>query len=251
MLNINTNTKPIGPRFTAENINTKPIGPRSASELLEVIIRNNPSVYDLDEDASQRVISLKIKERLNQMNDQETDYYEDLVDKDQTRYETDCKNYSRLLEIDRVYNSPSPWRLRQDSQQNKLEHVPKSNSSPVPTPNEDYLPPDDYTRPPRIGSGANWKLADQLYELANFYHIRDHKPDDQDDFIPPAARDMYMQARIVSNIPLIKSIDSEWMNGLNTKNVLEYFQHGVVLDLLQFRLRQDHKSIATATVKKE
>ena len=101
------------------------------------------------------------------------------------------------------------------------------------------------------GSGANWKLADQLYELANFYHIRDHKPDDKDDFIQPAARDMYMQARIVSNIPLIKSIDSEWMNGLNTKNVLEYFQHGVVLDLLQFRLRQDHKSIATATVKKE
>lgn len=227
------------------NTNTKPIGPRSAAELLEVVIRSNLQQYDLAEDSSPRAISLKIKERLNQMDDQETKYYDDLVDKDQIRYEKDCKNYSRLLEIDRVYNSPSPWRLRQESQQNKSEQIPQSNSSPVPTNNEDYLPPDDFTRPPRIGSGANWKLADQLYELANFYHIRDHKPDDKDDFIPPAAQDMYMQARIVSNIPLIKSIDSEWMNGVNKKNVLEYFQHGVVLDLLQFRLRQDHKSIAT------
>ena len=191
------------------NTNTKPIGPRSAAELLEVVIRSNLQQYDLAEDSSPRAISLKIKERLNQMDDQETKYYDDLVDKDQIRYEKDCKNYSRLLEIDRVYNSPSPWRLRQESQQNKSEQIPQSNSSPVPTPNEDYLPPDDFTRPPRIGSGANWKLADQLYELANFYHIRDHKPDDKDDFIPPAAQDMYMQARIVSNIPLIKSIDSE------------------------------------------
>jgi hypothetical protein len=116
--------------------------------------------------------------------------------------------------------------------------------------NRDWIVPLDSRYPPRRGVGPNYALSNQLYELADLLQRKHHHFHDLADWtIPKDVQQIRTKARSISNMEKIDNatltpttINGRTIGGLqDTRVVQEYFEHGIVLQLIELQLLRERK----------
>ena len=225
------------------SIRLPPLPPRTAFQLFEQQVLQSKEQAHIK---STRVLEALVLNLYQALPVEQSESYEECARSDKARFRreqvlwsSERRNFNSNQNDQRIYGSNSA-----------VSNSAASNAEDNLEEDSDWVVPLDQNWPPRVGTGPNWQLADQLYKLADLLHRRDRNVDD-DTYLPPSAERVRRQARSVSSMEQIRSgeITNTTINGrrcpgfdetMNTAGLVDYFKFGIVLDLFALGVVREH-----------